>query len=72
MYLLIAHQTADRRIYPIKTNNIASCNNLDVRNYFCEIDGQRYPKDGIITNYAEIDYLDQYRDLKIFYKNYSG
>ena len=24
---------------------------FDVRKYFCEIDGQRYPKDAVITNF---------------------
>ena len=40
--------------------------------YFVEIDGIRYPKDGILTNFEENSYLDQYRDLKSFYKDYFG
>ena len=40
--------------------------------FFIEIDGQRYPRDSVLTNYAENDYIDQYRDLKLFYKEYVG
>ena len=39
---------------------------------FCEIDGYRYPKDSIIKNFPENHYLDQYRDLKLFFKEYGG
>ena len=71
-YLRIANQTADGINKLNKANNIAVFDNLDVRKDFCEIDGQRYPRDGIITSYAENDYLDQYRDLKLNYKGYLG
>ena len=37
-----------------------------------EIDGVRYPKDGVLTYFEENSYLDQYRDLKLFYKEYVG
>ena len=40
--------------------------------YFVEIDGYRYPKESVITNFSENDYLDQYRDLKNFYQEYVG
>ena len=32
----------------------------------------RYPKDGVLINFEENSYLDQYRDLKLFYKDYVG
>ena len=41
---------------------------INVRKYFIEIDGQRYPRDSDLTNYGENDYIDQYRDLKLFYR----
>ena len=71
-YLMVAHQRGDGINKPSKTNNIAVFDNLDVRKYFCEIDTQRYPKDGIVTNYAENDYLYHYRDPKLFYKEHLG
>ena len=43
-----------------------------MRKYFCEIDGYRYPKDAVLTSFPENDYLDQYRDLKLFNKEYVG
>ena len=65
-YLTVAQQTADRLNIPNKQNNIAFLDNLDSRKYFCEMDGQRYPKYAIFTNYVENDFLDQYRDLNLF------
>ena len=39
---------------------------------FVKIDGFRYPKESVLTNFTENDYLDQYRDLKCFYQEYVG
>ena len=70
-YLICAHQTHDRSALPNKRNNISIFDNI-VRKYFLEIDGQRYPRDSVLTNYPENDYIDQYRDLKMFYMDYIG
>ena len=43
-----------------------------MRKYFVEIDGVRFPKDNVELNYEENNYLDQYRDIKLFYKEYLG
>ena len=43
-----------------------------MRKHFCQRDGYRYPKDAVLTSFPENEYLDQFRDLKIFYKNYVG
>ena len=37
-----------------------------------EFDGVRYPKDPIKLNYSEKKYLDQFRDLKVFYNECNG
>ena len=37
-----------------------------------EIVGVRYLKDGLSINFEANSYLDQYRDLKLFYKEYVG
>ena len=71
-YLICAHQTADRSALPNKRNNISIFDKINVRKYFIEIHGQRYPRDSVLTNYAENDYIDQYRDLKLFYKEHVG
>ena len=69
--MIAAFQT-NARTAPIKNSNPAIFDNNNVTKYFVEIDGIRYPKDGVLINYEEISYLDQYRDLKFFYKEYIG
>ena len=71
-YLICAHPTAARSDPPNKRNIISFFDLLNVRKYFAEIDGVRYPRDSVLTNYALKDYLDQYRDLKNFYVEYVG
>ena len=71
-YMICAHQTEARSALPNKRNNISIFHNINVRKYFIEIDGQRYPRDSVLTNYGENDYIDQNRDLKLFYKEYVG
>ena len=70
-YLISAFQTVDRTT-PNKAANPAIFDRNHVKKYFVEIDGIRYPKDGVLINYEENSYLDQYRDLKLFYKDYVG
>ena len=70
--LICAHQTHDRSALPNKRNNISIFDNINVRKYFVEIDGERYPRDSVLINYPENDYIDQHRDLKLFYKEYIG
>ena len=43
-----------------------------MRKYHVDVDGVRYQRNGVSINYASIDYLDQYRDLKMFYEEYIG
>ena len=45
---------------------------MTVKKYFVKIDRIRYPKDPIMTNYPENDYLNEQRDLNLFYKEYIG
>ena len=71
-YLIACHQTAARLNAPDKGINISRFDNLNVRKYFVEIDSVRYPRDGVITNYNENAYIDQYKDFKLFYKEYVG
>ena len=58
--------------WSINTINFAFFDDLSVKTYFPEIDGFTYPKGLIMTNYPEKDYLNQYWDLKLFYKEYIG
>ena len=45
---------------------------MDLHKYYVEIDGQRYPRDSVLINYEENDYIEQYEDLKLFWKRYIG
>ena len=70
-YLISAFQT-NARTTPNKASNPAIFDHNNVTKYFVEIDGIRYPKDGVLNNFGENSYLDQYRDIKLFYKEYVG
>ena len=70
-YLISAFQTIARTTTN-KAVKPAIFDDNHVTKYFVEIDGVRYPKDGVIINFEEYSYLDQYRDLKLFYKEYVG
>ena len=72
IYLIGAHQTKDRIDAPLSTKNVAIFDNLDLRKYYIEIDGQRYPRDSSPMNYEQNDYIEQYKDLKLFFKEYIG
>ena len=74
LYLIVAHQKTQRYnpARPINRFNNAVFDHVDVKRYFVEIDGVRYPKDPVETNFSDNKYLDQYRDLKLFYKEYNG
>ena len=50
-YLIGAHQTKDRIDGAISTKNVAIFDNLDLRKYYIDIDGQRYPRDSSLMIY---------------------
>ena len=75
IYLMAAHQSFAKIRVSNKAQNLAVSYNIDdtdVRRYFLEIDGQRYPKDSIIINFSENGCLDQYRDRNFFHREYVG
>ena len=69
-YLIAAFQTNARIGTPKKANNPAVSDTNHVTKYFVEIDGAGDPRDAVLTNFEENSYLDQYRDLKLFYREY--
>ena len=71
-YFIGAHQTRDRVDTPIATKNVSIFDHLNLEKYFVEIDGQRYPRDSSLMNYEENNYIEQYRDLYLFFKEYIG
>ena len=71
-YLIGAQQTKGRIDGAISTKNVSIFVNLDLRKYYIEIDGQRYPRDSSLTNYEQNDYFEQYKDSNLFFKEYIG
>ena len=79
LYLIAAHQKTQRPDPANPANNLsknrfnnAIFDHVNVRKYYSEIDGIRYPKNPVMANFAENNYLEQYKDLKLFYKEYVG
>ena len=62
----------DNPARPANQFNNAVFDHVDVKRYFVQIDGVRYPKDPVETTFSENKYLDQYIDPKIFFKEYNG
>ena len=69
-YLIDAHQTRIRADTANKNNNIAIFDNLNLQKYYVEIDSVRYPQDSVLVNYEQNDYIEPYKDLKLFFKEY--
>ena len=43
-----------------------------MRKFYLDIDGVRYPRDNVSIEYASNNYLDQFWDPKLTYKEYVG
>ena len=71
-YLIGAHQTKVRIGGAISTKKVAIFDNLDLRKFYIEIEGQRYPRDSSLMNYEQNDNIEQYKDLKLFLKEFEG
>ena len=71
-YLIGAHQTRARADAAINNNNFSIFDNLNLRKYHVKIDSIRYPRDSVLVNYEQNDYIEQYKDLKLFFKEYVG
>ncbi len=74
LYPIVGHQKTQRHnpTRPINQFNNAVFDHVDVKRYFVEMDGVRYPKDPVETNFSDNKYLDHFRDLKLFSKESSG
>ena len=72
IYLIGAHQTRTRADTANKNNNFAIFDHLNLKKWYVETDGIRYPRDSALINCEENDYIEQYKDLKILFKDYIG
>ena len=70
--LIGAHQTLTRADTANKNNNIAIFDNINLQKHYVEIDSVRYPRDNVLVIYEQNDYIEQYKDLKLFFKGYIG
>ena len=69
LFLIVAHEKT-QSVNParrVNQYNNAIFDHIDAKRYFVEIDGVRYPKDPIETNFSDNKFLDQYRDPKLFF-----
>ena len=71
-YIICAHQTRLRIDTPDKNINNAIFDDFDVQKYYVEIDGQQNPRDSVGITYEENDYIEKYRILKLFLKEFMG
>ena len=55
-----------------KNNNFVIFDHLNLKKYYVEIDGIRYPRDSVLLNYEQNDYIERYKDLKFFFEEYIG
>ena len=69
-YLIGAHQIRAGADTANKNNNIAIFDNLNLQKFYVEIDGVRYPRDSVLVIYEQRDYIEQYKNLKIFFKEF--
>ena len=67
-YLTGAHQTRTRGDTANKNNKNAIFDNLNLQKYYVEINSVRYPRNSFLINYEQNDYVEQHKDLKLFYK----
>ena len=70
--LFAAHQTRIRADTAKEKSNIAIFDNLNLQKFYVEIGSVRFPRYSVLVNYEQSDYIEQYKDLKIFFKEYIG
>ena len=71
-YLTGGHQTRIRADTANKIIKIAIFENLNLQKYYIEIDSVRFPQDSVLVNYEQNDFIEQNKDLKLFFKEYFG
>ena len=57
-YLIGAYQTCTRADTANKNNKIAIFDNLNLQKYYVEIDSVRYPRDSVLVNCEQNDYIE--------------
>ena len=71
-HLIGAHQTRTRADTAYKNNNNAIFDNLNLQKYYVEIDSVGYPRDSVLVNYEQNDYIEPFKDLKLCFREFIG
>ena len=71
-YLICSQQTKDRTSAPDKKITTAFFDNFNLRKYHVEIDSIQYPRGSLPIKYEQNDYIGQFKNLKLFLKEYNG
>ena len=71
-YLIGAHQTRASADTVNKNNNVNIFDNLNLQKFDVEIDSIRYSLHSVLVNYGKNDYIEKYKEFKIFFKEYIG
>ena len=72
-YLIGVFQTQKRIGVPNKANNISIFDTNHVTKFLLKsMELVTLPRDGLSTNFEENSFLDHYKDLKLFYRDYVG
>ena len=71
-YLISAHQTKGRIDSANKNKINAIFDRLNLRKNYGEIDSIRYPRDSLLKNYQENDYIEHFKKIISFFKEYIG
>ena len=66
------HCRADTANNANKNNKIAVFDNLNLQKNYVERDRLRYPRDSVLVKFEQSDYIEQYKELKLFFKDYVG
>ena len=69
-YLIGSHRKRPRADTANKNKNFAIFDYLNLQKFYVEIDGITYPRDSVLASYGKNDYIDQYKDLNLFFKEY--
>ena len=72
IYLICAHQIKEGIDGANKNKNNVMFNHPNLREYYVEIVSIQYPRDSLLMSYEESDFNEQYKNSKLFFKEYIG
>ena len=64
---VVTKQKIGQKLLIKKINNAIS-DNRNLRKYHVEINSLRYPRNSLLPNYEKNDFIEHYKNLKLFFK----